>query len=218
MLSVFVFAVASYSIWTWVGNTERLAKYRIHASRQDARPLPHKSIRIILIALFAVFLYTSYISLGYDYLIHNDTEPLFVIPLQVLGVLVIYDFMFYWVHRTFHLPLLMKYVHHVHHKVRYPMAVDDLYLHPVDTLWVTTLLFISIAIVGPLSTPAFITTLFIYVFINNTIHSGMKLTHPIFALTNYWARMHDGHHAKNPRANFGSIFPVWDAVFGTRVR
>ena len=56
---------------------------------------------------------------------------------------------------------------------------------------------------------------FVFIMINNVNHTGLELPHPIFRLTNHWARKHDHHHGVNPRANYGSIFPFWDKIFGT---
>ena len=134
---------------------------------------------------------------------------------QLSAILLIYDFMFYWVHRVFHHPFLMRHVHYVHHRVRHPAALDDYYLHPVDALWVTTLFFLSVTIVGPVDSETFIATFFIWILINNFLHRGLNLPHPAFKLTNYWSRMHDCHHSKKINSNFGSLFPFWDMMFGT---
>ena len=206
------------SLWTLAANSERYSIYRLRNSINDPLAGVDKKRRILSIIAFDILLYCIYLVFAYDWLIKTGTESLIVMIGQVVAILLIYDFLFYWVHRLFHLPVLMRYVHAIHHKVRFPRAIDDFYLSAVDSLWVTTLLFSSIAIVGPLSTNALILTLFVYVFINNTLHSGLNFPHPLFKLTNYWARKHDVHHGKNLSANFGSIFPFWDVMFGTNVK
>ena len=219
MIGLFCCSAIFHLLWTWVGSAERFSEYRLRKPVNDPFAKIRKSTWVVPVIAFDISLYAAYLVLGYDWLIQSSAAVGFwTIAGQVLAVLLIYDFMFYWVHRLFHLPFLMRYVHGVHHRVRFPKAVDNFYLHPVDALWVTTLFFLSIAMVGPLSTTAFIVTLFVYVFINNTLHSGVNLPHPLFKLTNYWARMHDVHHGKNRSANFGSIFPIWDMLFGTHVR
>ena len=218
VVGVAVCTAAFVSLWTWAAGSERFRVYRLRTPVVGSLAETGKKKRIATIILFDVLLYTAYLTLAYDWLIKDASDAFLIVIGQVFAVLLIYDLMFYWVHRLFHLPFLMRQVHAVHHRVRFPKAVDDFDLHPVDSLWVTTLFFLSIAIVGPLSPTAFVVTLFVYVFINITLHSGLHLPHPCFKLTNYWARKHDVHHGKNPSSNFGSIFPFWDAMFGTNVR
>ena len=218
VVGVAVCSAVFVSLWTLAAGSERFGIYRLRTPISDSLAGVGKRKRIALIVGFDILLYSGYLVLAYDWLIKDGSDAFWIVIGQVLAVLLIYDFMFYWVHRLFHLPFLMRHVHAVHHKVRFPKAVDDFDLHPVDSLWVTTLFFSSIAIVGPLSPTAFVVTLFVYVFINNALHSGLNLPHPCFKLTNYWARKHDVHHGKNLSSNFGSIFPFWDVMFGTNVR
>lgn len=206
------------SLWTWAANSERFSKYRLHDPKFEPPRRVDRMRRIPLIIAFDFLLCIAYLVFGYDWLIKPEQDSLLTMIAQVLAVLVIYDLMFYWVHRLFHLPFLMRHVHAIHHKVRSPRSIDDFYLHVVDAAWVITLFFSSVAVVGPLSTNTLILTLFVYVFIHNTLHSGLNFPHPLFKLTNYWARKHDAHHNTNVSANFGSIFPIWDVMFGTNVK
>ena len=215
LVGVYVFSVLSTVLQTRVARSERYKKYRLYTPVNDPLANTSKVPRTFFIILFIACLWTAYLTQGYDWIIHDEPSAFAVLPVQILAVLLIYDFMFYWVHRVFHLPLLMRYVHYVHHEVRFPTAIDDYYLHPIDTLWVTTLFYLSVAIVGPFNTTTFIATLFVWVFMNNAIHGGLNLPHPVFRLTNYLARMHNVHHGKNMSSNFGSFFPFWDMMFGT---
>ena len=218
VVGVAVCSAVFVSCWTWAADSERFGMYRLRRPVSAPPADIGKRKRIASIIAFDILIYSVYLVLAYDWLIEDGSDGFWTIVGQILAVLLIYDFMFYWVHRLFHVPFLMRHVHAVHHKVRFPKAVDDFDLHPVDSLWVTTLFFLSIAIVGPLSPTAFVVTLLVYVFINNTLHSGLNLPHPCFKLTNYWARKHDVHHGTNLSANFGSVFPIWDMMFGTNVR
>ena len=218
IIGVAVCSMVFISLWTWAAGSERYQKYRIRKPGRDPLAKVSRFKQVSEALVFDIIFYIAYLVLAYDWLIQDGSVGLLTMFGQVLAILLIYDFMFYWVHRLFHHPFLMRHVHGVHHKVRFPKAIDDYYLHPIDSLWVTTLFFSSIAIVGPLSTTSFIVTLFVYVFINNSLHSGLNLPHPLFTLTNYLARRHEVHHGKKASANFGSIFPFWDMMFGTNVR
>ena len=216
IVGLFCFAVASYAVWSWLASNPKFEKNRLNASALAVDPLPHRLMRAVLIACLIVLVFTTYLTVGYDYFIsHDQPEPWFIVPFKILAVLVIYDFVHYWLHRAMHLPLLMRYIHHVHHRVRQPTALDDLYISAGDALWVTAVLFLSIAIVGPLGEMSFLGSILAYAIINNTIHSGMQFKHPALKLLTFWSRHHYVHHAKNPRANYGIVFPIWDKMFGT---
>lgn len=206
------------SLWTWAANSARFSKYRLRDPKLEPPRRADRMRRIPLVMAFDLLLCSAYLVFGYDWLIKTEPDSLLVMIAQGFAVLMLYDFMFYWVHRLFHLPFLMRHFHAIHHKIRSPRSIDDFYLHVVDGAWVITLFFASVAIVGPLSTYALIPTLLVYVFVNNTLHSGLNFPHPVFKLTNYWARKHDVHHNTNVSANFGSIFPIWDLMFGTNVK
>ena len=216
LVGVYCFSVIFTVVLTRAAGSERYKQYRLYTPVNDPLANTGKFLRTFLIITCIACIWTAYLTQGYDWVIHDEPSAFAALPVQIVAVLLIYDFMFYWVHRAFHLPLLMRYVHYVHHRVRFPTAIDDYYLHPIDSLWVTTLFFLSVAIVGPFNTTTFIATLFVWVFINNSIHGGLNLPHPVFTLTNYWARMHNVHHGINVNANFGSIFPFWDVTFGTQ--
>ena len=215
VIGVAICAAAFVSFWTWVASSARFQGYRLRVPARDPLSGAVRFRQVAVVILFDFALYIAYLVLAYDWLIREGSVTWLTSLGQILVILLIYDLMFYWVHRLFHTPFLMRHVHGIHHRVRYPKAVDDFFMHPMDSLWVTTLFFLSIAMVGPVTTTTFIALLFTYAFINNTLHSGLNLPHPCFALTNYLARKHDVHHGKNISANFGSIFPFWDLVFGT---
>ena len=149
VLAIAICSVVFISLWTWAANSERYQKYRIRMPVRDPLEKAGKFKEVSRAVVFDITLYCVYLVLAYDWLIQDGSVGLLTMFGQVLAILLIYDFGFYWVHRLFHHPFLMRRVHGVHHKVRFPKAIDDFYLHPIDSLWVTTLFFSSIAIVGP---------------------------------------------------------------------
>lgn len=205
------------SALTRAAGSERFSKYRLTSAIDPLRKV-NKSRHVLLIILFDLCLYCSCLVFGYKWLIREGSTGFWTTLVQIFAVLLIYDFGFYWTHRLFHSRFLMRHVHSIHHRVRVPKAVDDYYLHPLDSLWVTTLFFGSIAIVGPLSIPTFILTFLAYVFINNCLHSGLSLPHACFRPINYLAHKHNIHHNVNISSNFASIFPILDKIFGTAHR
>lgn len=133
---------------------------------------------------------------------------------EVLGVLLLYDFMYYFFHRAMHIRKVMRFCHAVHHRVRFPTAGESIFLHPLENIGGLGLLILAIVILGPISTISFLAIFLIHSAINLIVHSNLVIPHPAFRLFNFWVVKHDVHHHK-ARNNYASIFPFWDQAFGT---
>lgn len=81
---------------------------------------------------------------------------------EPLVFLLVFDFAYYCLHRSLHLPVLMRLLHGVHHRIRHPTAMESLYSHPVDTVIAFTLLFACMALVGPLGETSFVVASLLY--------------------------------------------------------
>lgn len=208
---VFVFN----SLVTWATESGPLEKYRMRAANAVPVADANKYLRISLSGLFSLALYAGFAYFFVDFVSKTGEIGLPRVIAEVVAIMLVYDFMYYWVHRGFHWQPLMRLVHGTHHKVRNPTVADGLYLDPWDNAAGLGLFFLSVLIIGPVSTATFLSAVFVYIMINNVNHTGLELPHPVFKLTNHWARKHDHHHGVNSRANYGSIFPFWDKMFGT---
>jgi sterol desaturase/sphingolipid hydroxylase (fatty acid hydroxylase superfamily) len=153
---------------------------------------------------------------AYDWLFTEVEPPVWRTALQLVGILGLYDFMYYLMHRfAFHQWAWLKKVHAVHHTVRHPNAVDSLYLHPLETFLGLFLLMLCTAVLGPVSPAAFGVIFAVYSFLNILVHCGLDV--PVFGLRTigFLARKHDLHHTSMRGGNFASITPFWDRLFGT---
>lgn len=164
--------------------------------------------------------------------IRGDEEilsPLFVPVCFVYELL--YDMLFYIIHRTFHsVPLLYKYIHKQHHQYHHPTPISAFYMHPLDAL-------ISFAVPSYLSI-MMIHSILLYTFSN--FEYEMLMTYKLFIevgghsgiqtrsyncipcafipeLLNIvlHIRDHDYHHSTNPNKNFGKRFSFCDKLIGT---
>jgi sterol desaturase/sphingolipid hydroxylase (fatty acid hydroxylase superfamily) len=133
---------------------------------------------------------------------------------EVLGVLLLYDFMYYFFHRFMHIRKVMRFCHAVHHRVRFPTAGESIFLHPLENIGGLGLLILAIVILGPVSAVSFLAIFLIHSSVNLIVHSNLVIPHPAFRLFNFWVVKHDVHHHK-ARNNYASIFPFWDQAFGT---
>lgn len=213
--TVLLLMFAHQVIAVWAVESSQWKRYRLRSPSTVHLSTTNKYPRIAGNALFAFGLYAGFAYLFQDHVTRGLTDSPWRIALEVLAILLIYDLLYYLMHRGLHHPWMMKHVHGRHHHVRHPTAADGLYLDPLDNFAGLGVFFLSVLIVGPISTTSFLAAVLVYIVINNINHTGLELPHPAFKLSNYWARKHDHHHGVNPRSNYGSIFYCWDRLFGT---
>jgi sterol desaturase/sphingolipid hydroxylase (fatty acid hydroxylase superfamily) len=152
-----------------------------------------------------------------DYFEHGR-GPLAGLPFwaQVPIYVVASDFLLYWTHRLFHGASLWRF-HAVHHSAEQVDWTTAYRFHPVN-LWLgsflvaTIMLFLGIAPTVLLFLVAFDTTTAAFVHANlNWTLGPLKyvVATPVF---------HRWHHTaldQGGNSNFGSLFSVWDVLFGT---
>ena len=201
------------SFLTWAAHSQRYGKYRIR-NGINRITRAKKAINTQLNNLLSLCIFAAYIYYLGGSTLYAGTPRMAVLIGEVLGVLLLYDFMYYCFHRGLHHPRLMRYVHGVHHFVRNPVADESIYVHPAEAIGGLSLLILAIVIVGPVSTTSFLLIFLIHSTANIIVHSNLVFPHPAFRLFNFWAIKHDIHH-HTVRDNYASIFPFWDQAFGT---
>ena len=149
--------------------------------------------------------------------ITEAARPWWRIGLECVGVLAIYDFAYYFLHRLLHAKRLMPLVHGVHHRVRFPSALESLYLSPVEMFLGLALLMAVIALVGPIHWVAFVFVFFVYSTLHIVIHSGMIFPNKAFGVLNYLTLKHYKHHYNKHGHNYASVTPLPDIVFRTSI-
>ncbi len=198
----------------WAATSSRFSPYRVRQPRTNHIPKARKLINtglnnILALLIFIAFLYyqgNTTLYAGWPGAAHFLGET--------LAVLLLYDCAYYFYHRGMHHPKIMKYIHGVHHKVRYPTASESIYLHPLEQIGALGLLLGAMQLLGPISTISFLAIFFIHSTVNIIVHANLILPHPAFRLFNFWSAKHDIHHDKF-KHNYASIFPFWDQAFGT---
>lgn len=133
-----------------------------------------------------------------------------VVLLQLIGMGLITEVLFFAGHRWLHTKWLYRRVHAVHHRFRAPTAWSAQYAHPFEYA-IGNVLPIGLPMV--LLAPDLLTiVLFGVLTLLNTqlVHSGYQL--PIAP----WSIPHDLHHYR-VRVNYGSL-GIMDRLFGSRMR
>ena len=147
-------------------------------------------------------------------------RPLWRHLLDIVAVLMLFDFMYYLTHRfVFHGKLLRK-VHALHHQVRKPTYVDALYVHPLETFIGLSLFLVSIpaiALLGGAPLNAFSVAIATLVFTQgNTInHTYVNLPYFPFKTLDYITGVHAAHHVDMNHGNFATLTMLYDRLFGT---
>jgi sterol desaturase/sphingolipid hydroxylase (fatty acid hydroxylase superfamily) len=191
------------------------AKYRIRTPTSYEIPARRRAINTSLNGLFALSIFVAFFALLGRRALYVGLPP--SIPAfigETLGVLLLYDFMYYFLHRFMHHRRVMDHVHRIHHMVRFPTARESSFLHPAETFAGIALLLLAVVLLGPISGTSFLVVYAIHSIANIIVHGNLVLPHPVFRLTNFWAAKHDIHHHRMTH-NYASLFPFWDQAFGT---
>jgi len=137
---------------------------------------------------------------------------------QMLWMMVMEDFTFYWSHKLLHHPKLYPYIHKVHHESKSTISLSAIATHPAEYFLgnvIPTAMGISLC---PGKIHIITSIIFVYARLIDTIegHSGYDFPYtmtrwmPLTVTSNY----HNYHHLVNI-GNYASQFTIWDSIFGS---
>jgi sterol desaturase/sphingolipid hydroxylase (fatty acid hydroxylase superfamily) len=199
----------------WAFYSPRFADHRIQPGQAIKVPLAKRVRSAVVssgISLAAIVGSTWFL---HDALFYDRPTSFVVKVLQGGGILLVYDFAYYGLHRAMHIKKVMRFVHGVHHRATNPSALESFYLHPVELLAGLGLLLASTRLVGPVHEHAFIGAFFVYSTLNIVIHSGLDFRHPLLAPIDFLTKKHHVHHFDDFAKNYSSLTPLPDLLFGT---
>jgi len=216
ILSILMFDGALLTFLAFAYHSKRFEGYRISLKESMKTPGAKRLANIAFIAvlsLLAVFAMTYAI---YPFTFHDHAVSAGRLVFEILAILLVYDFAYYWLHRLMHHKKLMKYVHAVHHEVHNPTAMESFYLHPIELFAGLALLVACTWALGPVSIYSFAVVFFIHSTLNITVHSGLTSKRWWLFPIDHLTKKHYIHHAGNYDNNYASLTPFWDMMFGTR--
>jgi sterol desaturase/sphingolipid hydroxylase (fatty acid hydroxylase superfamily) len=154
---------------------------------------------------------SKYLSFGLLDRIHSRS-------LRILLLLVLTDFLNYWVHRGRHRVAWWWEFHKVHHSATEFNVLTWARVHPLDDATILLVSVVPLAILGGSADDSLLLLILL------AIHAG--LTHSMLPWRWGWFGTyvlqppvgHRIHHSPLPEhrdKNFASIFPIWDLLFGT---
>ena len=170
----------------------------------------------IVNSLWSTGMMFGFLALFGERLIYTTDEPLWRVVAVALATLLVYDFLYYFLHRDLlhRVGPLIK-VHAVHHTGKFPTAPDALYIHPVETILGVAVLLGCMAAAGPMHIGSFAIVFFLHTQLNIIIHSGLTFRSFPLNMLGYMAGKHDIHHKSMRSGNYASITPLPDLLFGT---
>ena len=156
------------------------------------------------------------------FLVTLSPQPLSKIALDVVLILMIYDFFYYLVHRfAFHGNGYLRKVHAVHHQARSRVSsVDSLMLHPWEIFIGIALFYAVISAIAliagePFQVATIVICNVIYTQLNQINHCKIDLHTFPWRTLNWIAIRHDAHHLDMHKGNYATITLLYDRLFGT---
>ncbi len=147
-------------------------------------------------------------------------RPLWQHLVEILAVLLIFDFFYYLTHRfLFHGPILRK-VHSLHHQAHTPTYIDALYVHPLETfiglfLFLGSIPLAAAAAGGPLNAFSMAIATLVFTQLNTINHTFVNLPRFPYKTLDRITSIHAAHHVDMNRGNFATLTMGYDWLFGT---
>lgn len=149
-----------------------------------------------------------------------EARPLWRHVVEVVVVLMVFDFFYYLTHRfLFHGKLLNK-VHALHHQARTPTYIDALYVHPLETtiglvLFLGTIPLIAVLGGGPLNAFSMAVATLVFTQLNTINHTFVNLPYFPFKTLDTITSIHAAHHVDMNHGNYATLTMLYDWLFGT---
>jgi sterol desaturase/sphingolipid hydroxylase (fatty acid hydroxylase superfamily) len=188
----------------------------------DAQKLSRKSFKDAVKASNKAGLITNlvvYVTV-LPFFIDLTPRPLWRHAVDLIAVLLIFDFFYYSAHRFLLHGNILRKVHALHHQARTPTYIDALYVHPLETT-IGILLFLgSIPLVatisgGPLSAITMAVATLIFTQVNTINHTYVNLPHFPFKTIDWMTSIHAAHHVDMNAGNYASLTMLYDWALGT---
>ena len=152
----------------------------------------------------AAFLYTN--------LLHDLPEPI-----QLVAFLLAIDFCRYWKHRAMHAVPVLQSIHSIHHSSENLNFLTAFRIHLLEYVFdglITLLPVVVLGIPPAMWLPVYLS----FILLNAIQHSDVDLGFRWLNRILVSPRFHAVHHSQNRSeysSNYGSLFCIWDILFGT---
>ena len=215
ILSILMIDGALLTFLAFAYHSKRFEGYRISMKESMKVPGVERLTNIAFIAVLSLIAVAGMTFAIYKYAFYDHASSVGRIVFEILAILLVYDFAYYWLHRAMHTTRGMRWVHGRHHEVRNPTAMESFYLTPYELFAGLGLLCACTWLLGPVSIYSFAVVFFIHTTLNIAVHSGLLSKQLLLWPVDHLTHKHYKHHAGNYDSNFASLTPFWDMLFGT---
>ena len=172
----------------------------------------------VTVWLFSVLVDAGLYSLDGLGQVRDGLVPVSALPVvvQALVILLIMDFIQYWVHRLSHTPAFWKF-HAVHHSAVNVDWLTSTRFHPVDTIVRSSCVYLLVAALG-FSPDAWLILVPFNTLYSPLVHANLDWDYGPFRYLLASPVYHRWHHTypdQGGDANFAPTFPFFDLLFGT---
>jgi len=149
-----------------------------------------------------------------------EARPLWRHLVDIVAVLMVFDFFYYLTHRfLFHGKPLRK-VHALHHRAHRPTYVDALYVHPLETAIGLVLFLGSIPLIAavsgaPLHALSMAVATLLFTQWNIVNHTFVDLPRFPFRTVDRITSLHAAHHVDMNQGNYATLTMLYDWLLGT---
>jgi sterol desaturase/sphingolipid hydroxylase (fatty acid hydroxylase superfamily) len=183
-----------------------------------------REIKMSVLSAIVFALGGAFVMTEYDWgvtLLYTDIDQygLWYLGVSLLGVLLLQDGYFYFLHRLFHHPLLFKWIHSGHHRSGEPTPWTSFAFDLPEAI-IQTLFFIGIVLIIPLHFLTLLTVLLIMTIWSVWNHLGFEIFPASFP--RHWlgkwligSTHHAIHHCQYT-VHYGLYFTFWDKLCGTQ--
>lgn len=140
------------------------------------------------------------------------------LPLSLMAILFLHDFLYYLNHRLMHQRFFFKHIHSTHHRLKNPHTYATYMVHPIEAFLVVGTIIVPMLLV-PLHSIVILLYVLILAFWNILTHCGVELfprgliSGKIFGLL--VTPTHHNMHHRLTNYNYANYFRVWDRFFKT---
>ncbi len=176
--------------------------------------------------IFGVFITTTYIARDLQLTRiywHVSQRGWLYSLISFIGLFLLHDSYFYFLHRLLHSVPILRKVHQTHHYSSNPSPWAAFSFHPFEAI-LSAFFFPVMAVAFPVQRFVFVFFIFTMVFTTVLYHCGYDLLSGLFRFRERswlcffsWVnstRVHALHHEFSNK-NFGLYFTLWDRIFGT---
>ena len=214
VLQWLVFRVPAFAEAREQNRAANQTKWREQAKKYHERVKNSQKVGGIINLVFYIVILPFFVTL--------ESQPLWRIALDVVLILMVYDFFYYLVHRfLFHGQGYLRRVHAVHHQARSRItSIDSHLLHPWEifigiALYFATIVVLGVAGLAPFQVATVLLSTLVFTQLNQVNHCRIDLNRFPFRTVNWIAMKHDAHHLDMHRGNYATLTLLYDWLFGT---